>query len=101
MKQFHLLIQLLFAPSPYWHTKWCKFQTTTTESWTKVHEHLSGDIVGDMRTGNRYRLTLLCIPSTSTRQGYQAPWLKPGLGYHLPFRAWGLGQDTMRIEVLQ
>ena len=43
LKEFHRLIQLLFTRSPYWRTKWCKFQTAAMENWTKVHEQLSGD----------------------------------------------------------
>ena len=29
--------------SPYWRTKWCKFQNATMEQWNKVHEQLTGD----------------------------------------------------------
>ena len=44
LKEFHRLIQLLFARLPYWRTKWCKFQSAAMENWTKVHEKLSGDV---------------------------------------------------------
>ena len=44
LKEFHRLIQLLFARSPFWRTKLCKFQAAAMENWTKVHEQLSGDV---------------------------------------------------------
>ena len=43
VKEFHRLVQLLFARSPYWRTKWYKFQNAAMEQWNKVHEQLKGD----------------------------------------------------------
>ena len=43
VKEFHRLVQLLFARSPYWRMKWCKFQNAAMEQWNKVHEQLTGD----------------------------------------------------------
>ena len=72
LKEFLHLIQFLFARSPYWRTKWCKFQAAAMENWTKSMSSCLATSKSGMRRRNCCRLRVLCAPLKFV--GLQFPW---------------------------
>ena len=42
--EFHRLVQLLFARSPFWRTKWYRYQKAAVKKWKDVHEQLPDEL---------------------------------------------------------